>query len=112
MPPVRILALNFLFASGLQQRLRFGRRTGGAMRNRARDKAAAEHARLPRWRIIEHAGLAGRNALLAANQFDLVAATYRAQPCRLRRAGGTHAHENLKAVANGLTQRTVADPVD
>src|SRR5690242_4255585 len=39
---------------------------------RALDESAAEHARLSRRRIVEHAGLAGRNALLAGNEFDLV----------------------------------------
>src|SRR5205085_7377181 len=73
---------------------------------------AAEHARLPGWRIVEHAGLAGRHALLAAGKLHFVPAIDRAQPCRLRGTGRTHAHEHLETVADRTLQRTVTDPVD
>src|SRR6202012_4525009 len=65
------------------------------------DEAAAEHARLPRWRIIEHAGLSGRDAFFARDQLDLVTTVRAAQPGRLRRAGRAHAHEQFEAVADG-----------
>ena len=68
--------------------------------------------RLSRRRIVEHAGLAGRNALFAGDEFDLVAAVDRAQPGRLRRARRAHAHEHLDAVADDAVERAVADPVD
>ena len=42
--------------------------------DRAADEAAAEHARLALGRVVEHAGLAGRHAVLAVDQFDLDAA--------------------------------------
>ena len=83
-----------------------------ALGGRALDKSAAEHARLPRGRIVEHAGLAGRYALLARDEFDFIAAIGRAQPRRLRRAGRSHAHENLQPVADRAIERAVADPVD
>src|SRR4051794_20176997 len=81
-------------------------------RRRARDEAAAQHTRLPRWRIIEHTGLSRRNALLAAHKFDFVRTIARAQPCGLRRAGGAHADENLQALADRAIEPALADPVD
>ena len=41
---------------------------------RRRDEAAAEHARLALGRVVEHAGLPGRHAVLAVDQLDLDAA--------------------------------------
>src|SRR6266540_1530385 len=79
---------------------------------RALDESAAEHARLSRRRIVEHAGLAGRDALFAGNEFDLITAVDRAQPGRLRRARRAHAHEHLDPVADDAIQQPVADPVD
>src|SRR4051812_22244331 len=79
-------------------------------RGRTPDESAAEHARLSRRRIIEHAGLARRNALFAGDQLDFIAAVDRAQPGRLRRARRTHAHEHLDAGANDMLERAVADP--
>ena len=74
--------------------------------------SAAEHARLSRGRIVEHAGLAGRDALFAGNEFNLITAVDRAQPSRLRRPCRTHAHEHLDAIADHAVERAVADPVD
>src|SRR6478736_288664 len=79
---------------------------------RALDESAAEHARLSRRRIVEHAGLAGRDALFAGNEFDLITAVDRAQPGWLRGARRTHAYEHLDAIADHPVERTVADPVD
>ena len=76
------------------------------------NKSAAEHPRLPRGRIVKHAGLAGRYALLARDEFDFIAAISRAQPRRLRRAGRSHANENLQPVADRAVERAVANPVD
>src|SRR5665213_121453 len=53
--------------------------------HRALDEAAAEHARLALARIVENAGRAGRNAVLAVHQFDLVAAVGGPQPASLWR---------------------------
>src|SRR3979490_3517912 len=78
------------------------------LRGRALDEAAAEHARLSRRRIVEHAGLAGRDALFAGNEFDLITAVDRAPPDRLRRPRRTHAHEHLDAIADHTRERTVA----
>ena len=79
---------------------------------RALDKSAAEHTRLSRSRIVEHAGLAGRDALFTDDEFDLIAAIDGAQPRRLRRARRAHAHEHLDAIADHTVERAVADPVD
>src|SRR6202022_230097 len=73
---------------------------------------AAEHAGLARRCIVEHAGLAGRYALFARDELDFIAAVGRAQPRRLRRAGRSHPHENLKTIADCAIERAVADPVD
>ena len=70
------------------------------------NKTAAKHARLAGSRIVEHTGLAGRDALFARDQFDFIAAVWRgAQPCRLRRAGRSHPHEHLEPVADRLRER-------
>ena len=66
-----------------------------AAARRALDEAAAEHARLALGRVVEHAGLAGRNAVLAVDQFDLDAAAAAHQPGRLRRARRAHLDEHL-----------------
>src|ERR1700744_6247010 len=87
----------------------FGRSTPG---RRALDESAAEHARLPRGRIIEHAGLAGGYALFAGDQFDLITAISGAQPRRLRRAGRSHPDKNLQTIPDYAVERAVADPVD
>ena len=52
-------------------------RAVGHARPALRDEAAAEHARLALARVVEHAGLPGRNAVLAVDQLDLVAAARR-----------------------------------
>src|SRR5205823_13892016 len=67
---------------------------------------------LSRRRVVEDAGLSGRDALLARDQFDLETIRTRAQPCRLRRPRRTHAHEHLDARADHAVERAVADPVD
>src|SRR6202000_2011459 len=54
----------------------------------------------------------GRYALFARDQFDLIPAIGGAQPRRLRRAGRSHAHENLEPVADCAIEVAVADPVD
>src|ERR1700733_1335474 len=83
-----------------------------ALRGRALDESAAEHARLARGCIVEHAGLAGGYALFAGDEFDFISAINRAEPRRLRRAGRSHPHENLQTLADRAIQRAVADPVD
>src|SRR5665213_1607143 len=107
MPPPRSL----LSAHGLDQR-RSSRRLRRALRGRARNKAAAEHAGLPRRGIVEHAGLSRSDALFAGDQFDFIAALGGAQPGRLRHPGRAHAHEYLEATADGAIEFAVADPVD
>src|SRR5450631_1604275 len=66
---------------------------------RAPDDSAAEHARLTGLRIIEHAGLTGRYAILAGDQLDLDAARAMPQPGRLRRPGRANLDEDLAAIA-------------
>ena len=66
-------------------------------RHRALDETAAEHARLALACVVEHAGLPRRDAVLAVDQFDLVAAVRRAQPRRLRRPRRAHLDENFAA---------------
>src|ERR1700753_3921634 len=75
----------------------------------APDKAAAEHTRLPRGRIVEHAGLARRYALLARHQFDFIVAVDRTKPCRLRRTGRSHPHEHLQLIADSAVERPAPD---
>src|ERR1043166_3062501 len=92
-----------------------GERTRGWIRaccHRALNKTAAEHARLARGRVVEHAGLPGRDALLARDELNRVMAVAAAQPGRLRRAGRAHPHEDLETASDGVVKRTVADPID
>src|SRR6478672_8209426 len=84
----------------------------GIPRGRTLDESATEHTRLSRGRVVEHAGLAGRHALFAGDQFDFVAAVDRTQPGRLRRARRSHAHEHLDTLADDALERAGADPVD
>src|SRR5450755_4352942 len=99
-----------------KRRLREGaaRRDPGrrVLRGRTLDESAAEHARLARGRIVEYAGLAGRNAFFAGDEFDFITVVGRAQPSRLRRPCRSHAHENLETLADRTIERAVADPVD
>src|ERR1700758_462332 len=82
-------------------------------RDRALNESAAEHTRLPLAGIVEDTGLAGRHAMLAGGQFDLVAAIGGAQPRRLRRARRSHFYEELAAIlGKRLADLAIADPVD
>src|SRR6266513_3706004 len=63
--------------------------------DRALDEAAAEHARLAFGRIVEHAGLARRHAVLAVEEVDLHAVRSPAQPGRLRLPRRAHLDEHL-----------------
>src|SRR5262249_15461417 len=102
-----------LAANRLDQRLRALRAAARhSPGGRALNESAAEHARLARRRIVEHTGLAGRDALFARDQLDLVTAVAAAQPRRLRRPRRAHPHKNLKARADRAIDLAVADPVD
>src|SRR6267154_5331645 len=114
MSPAISLRPRFLSAYGFSERMRrnlFARRSPrrSIPRGRALDESAAEHARLSRRRVVEHAGLARRNALFAGNEFDFVSTVHGAQPGRLRRARRAHAHEHLDTVADDALQRAGAD---
>src|ERR1700757_2546335 len=106
MPPA---LMKMLAAHSFRERPRRVRR---GLRGRALNKTAAEHTRLPRRRVIEHAGLAGGDAFFAGDQLDLVVAVAAAQPGRLRRAGRAHPHEHLEPAADRGIDVTIADPVD
>src|SRR5262249_62201981 len=71
-----------------QARLPHGRDAGCC--DRALDEAAAEHARLAFGRVVEHASLARRHAVLALEQIDLHAVRSPAQPGRLWRPRRAH----------------------
>src|SRR4029453_14145358 len=74
--------------------------------------AAAEHACLPVGRVVEHAGLPRRYAVLAGNEIDLDALRTTAEPGRPRRAGRAHAHEHLVPPdTQRLLDGALADPV-
>src|SRR5665811_429374 len=80
--------------------------------HRALDEAAAEYARLALAGVIEYAGLAGRNAILAVHQFDLIAAIRGREPARLRRPGRAYLHEHFAAVVGErFFDAAVADPI-
>src|ERR1041384_4567082 len=64
----------------------------------ALDETPAQHARLSFRRIVEHAGLTGRNAVFAVNQLDFTALNAVSQPGRLRRSCGTNFDEDLASV--------------
>jgi len=102
--------LENLTAHCLGQRLRsngaFGRRT---LRGRAQDESTAEHAGLAQRRIVEHAGLTRRYALLARNQFDFITAIRRAQATPAAAPGSIAPARNLKTLANRAIKLTVAD---
>src|SRR5437763_4284175 len=74
-------------------RLPHGRDAGRG--DRALDEAAAEHARLAFGRVVEHASLPRRHAVLALEQIDLNPVRSPAQPGRLWRARRAHLHEHL-----------------
>src|SRR5262245_29635213 len=82
-------------------------------RHRALDEAAAEHPRLAIGRIVEHAGLAGRDSFLTGDEIDRDALAIPAQPCRPWRPGGANLDESLvPAVTQRLVDRAVAEPID
>src|SRR2546423_12616879 len=108
MPPVLKALSAHRFGQGRSYRT-LGYR---ALRGRALNESAAEHARLPGGCIVEHTGLTWRYALFARDKFDLIPAIAGAQPSRLRRAGRAHPNENLEAIAHRAIDVAVADPVD
>src|SRR6476661_4524072 len=80
--------------------------------HRALDEAAAEHAGLALPAVVEHAGLSGGHAVLAAGELDLVAVRGAREPRRLRRARRAHLHEHVHAAgAERGVERALADPV-
>src|SRR5579871_7023085 len=92
--------------------LRRARRRHVDRRRHALDEAAAEHARLAVARVVEHAGLAGRDTLLAIDQLDLDAARGGAEPSRLRRPRRAHLDEYLAPHHRAfLGDLAVAEPV-
>src|SRR5262245_4442659 len=98
---------NSLPAQRLDQWPRCGRTA-----RRGLNETAAENTCLSRRRIIEYAGLTGRNALFARHQLNLVPTVRAAQPGGLRRASRPYAYENLKSVADCGIESAVTDPVD
>src|SRR5262249_26377715 len=71
-----------------------------------------EHARLADARIIECAGLAGRNALLTVRKFHLNAGRAAHEPTRMRRARRADFYEDIEAtVRRPRVKGTIADPV-
>jgi hypothetical protein len=88
-----------------------GRRS--CRRDRALDEAAAEHARLALGRVVEHAGLSRRHAILAGNEVDFDAPACPAEPRRLRRPRRTNLDEDvLPARAKRLVDAALAQPID
>src|SRR5262245_59852394 len=77
----------------------------------ALDEAAAEHTRLPRWRIIEHAGLPRRDAFFAVDELNFVVTIDPAQPSRLRRAARTDFDEHFETTRDRLIERAVTEPI-
>src|SRR5262245_53580150 len=74
--------------------------------------AAAEQACLAVGRVVEHAGLPRRYAVLAGNEIDLDALRATAEPSRPRRTGRAHAHEHLVPPdTERLLDGALADPV-
>src|SRR5216683_4662087 len=102
-----------LQAARAGQRASLARRQRRRPRHRALDEAAAEHPRLTVGRVVEHAGLPGRDAVLAGDEIDLDAAGAAAQPGRLRRPGRAHLDEDLvPAGAQRMVDAALAQPVD
>src|SRR5262245_483951 len=87
-------------------------RRGLGQRRRLMDDSAAEHTGLPVGRIVEHAGLPRRNAVLAGDEIDLDALRATAEPGGPRRAGRAHPHEHLvPAGTQRLLNGALTDPV-
>src|SRR5262249_57746559 len=81
--------------------------------HRALDDAAAQHARLPLRRIVEHTGLPRRHAVLAGDEIDLDPARTAAEPGGVRRPGRAHLDVDLvPAGAERMIDRAFAEPVD
>src|SRR5262245_43497100 len=86
---------------------------GFGQERRLLDDSAAQHARLPVGRIVKHAGLPRRYAVLPGDQINLDALRATAEPGRPRRSGRAHPHEHLvPANTKRLLDRALADPVD
>src|SRR5262245_41505445 len=82
-------------------------------RDSALDETAAKHARLAVTGVVEHTGLAGRDAMLAVHQLDFAAIRSMSQPGCLTRARRADFHEDLATViGQRFVKRAVADPID
>ena len=82
-------------------------------RDRALDETAAQHTRLALARVVEHAGLAGRNAVLAVDQFDFVAASTVPQASRPAAGASNVPSRTPRGDRRRAPHRArLADPVD
>src|SRR5215831_19245881 len=78
------------------------------------DEAAAEHPRLAPAGVVEHARLAGRDALFAVDQLDLDGTVRGTEPGRLRRPRRAHLDEHVAPAAvsvRAIRNWTIAEPV-
>src|SRR5262249_57979059 len=85
-----------------------------AGRRHAFDEAAAEPPRLAPAGVVEHARLAGRDALFAIDQFDLDGTVRGTEPGRLRRPRRAHLDEHVAPAAvsgRAIRNWTIAEPV-
>ena len=74
----------------------------------ANDETATKHARLPTWRVVEHARLPRRNALFAVDQFDFANPAVDPQARGLRRPRRAHTDVDLSVPLRELAR---TDPV-
>src|SRR5262249_34891100 len=80
---------------------------------RAWDEAPAQHPPLPSGGVVEHGGLARRDAVLAVEEVDFDARPSPTQPCRPRRPRGAHLDEHLvPARAQRVVDGVLAQPID
>ena len=94
-------------------RPRCSRNVNLALRYRGTDKAATQHSRLAICRVVKHAGLTRRDALLAAGKFDLETVRAAGERRRPRRAGRAHLDEDVERAGRKRgVDRAVADPVE
>ena len=74
---------------------------------RAADEAAAEHARAAFGRVVEHAGLAGRDALLAVDQLHLVPS----RPALSQAGRGARVERTLTNTSRRSTSSIAPSPI-
>src|SRR5215472_4527026 len=90
---------------------RLGGADGARQRHGAGDDPAAEHARLARRGLIEHAGLSGRHAVFTLDQLDFKTIGVAAEPSGLWGARRADLDMDFGMIADRFLDCAIAEPV-